>query len=437
MSFPKLTTQFLLVSLCCMLATSAQAVLTLHIVKGNEGAQPIAIVPFGWRDLTRAAPAKLGEVIASDLGQTGRFSPLMPQDLPSQPHTAAEVNFSDWRILGVSNLVIGDISPTGDGRYSVEFRLFDVFRAKQLTGYQLVVTAEELRRTGHQIADILYQQLTGERGAFDTRVAYITERRAGTGEREYVLNVADSDGQNARAILRSKAPLLSPAWSPDGQSLAYVSFENGSPRIFIQNLADGNREMVAGFPGINGAPAFSPDGKSLAITLSKDGNSELYILDIASRRLRRLTASSGIDTEAAWSPDGSFILFTSDRGGQPQIYRIPVFGGKAARVTFEGKYNARPRISPDGTKIAMVHVVDGQFRIALLDLTTNALTVLTDSNLDESPTFAPNGNTIMYGTTVARGGTLAAVSVDGRIHQRIDVDDGNLREPAWSPFRTP
>lgn len=433
----KFKTHYLMLLLCCLVSASANAVLTIRITKGDEGKQPIAIVPFGWRDLTRTAPVQAGDVIAADLARTGRFAPLLAQDLPSQPHKASEVNFSDWRILGVANLVIGNITPTGDGRYSVEFRLFDVFRAKQLTGYQLRVTADELRRTAHQIADILYQQLTGERGAFDTRVAYIAERKTGTGERQYILNVADSDGQNARTVLRSKQPLLSPSWSPDGESLAYVSFENGRPRIFIQNLADGNRQMVAGFPGINGAPAFSPDGKSLAITLSKDGNPEIYILDLRSRRLRRLTASGGIDTEPAWMPDGATILFTSDRGGRPQIYRIPVFGGKASRVTFEGRYNSRPQVSPDGTKIAMVHMVKGEFKIALLDLTANALTVLTDSYLDESPSFAPNGAMILYGTTVGKGNTLAAVSTDGRVHQRLDVEDGNPREPAWSPFRKP
>ncbi len=414
---------------------AARAILTIQITEGAEAAQPIAVVPFGTAPGAAAPPVRIAEIVADDLARTGRFAPLAFTDLPSRPSDASQVNFRDWSLLGAGNLVIGKVDVTGPDRYTVEFRLFDAFRGKQLTGYQLEARGADLRRRAHQISDLIYEELTGEPGAFDTRVAYVTETRLGGGNKRYALSVADSDGFNANTVLESAQPVLSPAWGPNGDRIAYVSFERERPRIFVQDLATGRREEMSGYPGINGAPTFSPDGRKLAVTLSKDGNPEIYLIDIATRRLQRLTDNEAIDTEPTFSPDGRTVVFTSDRGGGPQLYRVSVNGGAAKRITFEGRYNARARYSPDGTKLAFVHGVDGAFRIAVLDLENGALTVLTRTSLDESPSFAPNGSMILYATTERGGGVLSAVSVDGKMRQRLAVEEGQVREPAWSPFR--
>jgi TolB protein len=422
--------------LALVLSPAAHAVLNIRITQGIEGALPIAVVPFGWEGPTGDPPQMLGDIVANDLARSGRFAPIPFDDLPAQPSEPSQVRFGDWRLLGTSNLVIGKLVALADGRYRVQFRLYDVYKATQLAGLQFQVTAKELRRTGHRISDAIYERLTGERGAFDTRIAYVTEWKTPEGDDRYALNIADSDGQDDHAVLESGEPILSPAWSPDGERLAYVSFETKRPRIYVQEVTSGSRQQVAAFPGLNSAPSWSPDGKRLALTLSKDGNPELYILDLASRRLQRLTHNAAIDTEPDWAPDGSSLVFTSDRGGSPQIYRIPADGGHAERVTFEGAYNARARISPDGTELALVHGQNGAFRIALLDLENNALRVLTDTDLDESPSFAPNGSMVLYSTTDREGVALATVSVDGRVRYRLAIHGQEVKEPAWSPFRS-
>lgn len=430
----------LLVACAVLLAASwpdtSHATLTIRITQGIEGAQPIAIVPFALGPGSPAPPQDIAQIISNDLTRSGRFSPLPVGDLPSRPSDASAVNFSDFRILGTPNLVIGKVNALPDGRFKVEFRLFDVFRSAQITGYELDARPDELRRIAHQISDIIYEALTGERGAFDTRIAYVTELKTG-GVSVYALNVADSDGFSPQVVLESKAPIVSPAWSPDGRLLAYVSFEGGRPRIFAQNLATGTRQVVAAFPGLNGAPAWSPDGKHMAMTLSKDGNAEIYVMNIDTRVLRRLTTGAAIDTEPAWAPDGKSLVFTSDRGGTPQIYRVSASGGRATRLTFEGKYNSRATFAPDGKSIALVHGNKGTFRTAVLDLENNALRVLTKTTLDESPSFAPNGSMLLYATSGDRGGTLAGVSTDGRVRQELATRQGDVREPAWSPFRQP
>ena len=411
----------------------AHATITIKITQGIEGAQPIAVVPFAG---AQPVPENIAQIIANDLTRSGRFAPLPEEDLPSRPSEATAIKFSDFRILGMPNLVIGRIERLEDGRYTLQFRLYDVFRETQLAGYQLDAGPGELRRIAHQISDIIYERLTGERGAFDTRIAYVTEVREGD-KRHYALNVADSDGHNSQAVLESDYPVLSPAWSPDGRRLAYVSFEGERARIFSQDLSSGTREELSAFPGVNSAPAWSPDGSRVALVLSKDGNPEIYVLDVASRRLRRITTNSAIDTEPAWSPDGQSLVFTSDRPGRPQIYRVPAIGGREERLTFDGTYNARATYSPDGRQLALVHGNNSAFRIAVLDLENGALRVLTNTTLDESPTFAPNGSMILYATNDAGGSTLAAVSTDGRVRQRLAVQQGDVREPAWSPFRSP
>ena len=417
------------------LAHAASAVIQIRVTKSTEAKQLIAISPFGWQHGGESPPADIAAIVADDLARSGLFEPIPFDSLPSRPFRHDQINFQDWRLLGPGNLVIGNITPSLDGEYVVEFQLYDVLRSRQVAGYQLTASKQAMRRVAHQIADQIYLKLTGTRGAFDTRVAYVTEVRSDDGESRYLLNVADVDGHNEHVILDSARPVMSPSWSPDGKKLAYVSFESDQPRIFVQKIASGEREEIASFPGINGAPAFSPDGRNLAMTLSKDGNPEIYVMDLQTRRFRRVTHNDAIDTEPSWSPDGKSLVFTSDRGGKPQIYRAVVDGGRPERITFEGDYNARAVHSPDGTKLALVHRDQGRYRIGVLDMENGALQVLTESDLDESPSFAPNGSMILYATTDGPSPVLAAVSPDGRMHQRLAVQTGGVREPAWSPFR--
>jgi len=426
-----------LLFLVLMLGASLQATaaLTIEITQGAEGALPVAVVPFAWRgDAGSAPPQAVGEVVAADLKRSGRFKPLSPDEMLARPTRGEEVDFRDWRALNVDNLVIGEVSPNGPGGFIVKFYLYDVFRGEQITGYSMPTTARDLRATAHSIADIIYETLTGQPGAFATRIAYVTSQREGKGKETVELRIADADGYSPQTIVSSKEPIMSPAWSPDGRKLAYVSFEKSKPSIWVQEVFTGKREKVSSFKGINGAPAWSPDGRFLALTLSKDGNPDIFILDVARRSLRPLTRHGAIDTEPAWAPDGKSLVFTSDRGGSPQIYRVSVNGGKANRVSFEGKYNARASYSPDGRTLTMVTRVDGQYRIATLDLETRDFRVMSTGRLDESPSFAPNGSMIIYATRVNDKGMLAAVSTDGRVQQRLRIQEGDVREPVWSPY---
>jgi TolB protein len=410
---------------------NAVAALTIEITQGMEGALPIAISPFGWQGAT-TPPVDIAGIVTADLRRSGRFAPLAEADLISRPVEAEQVRFQDWRMLGVDNLVIGKVSPTGADQYLVQFQLFDIFRSQQIMAYNIPADRNDMRRVAHHISDLIYEKLTGEPGAFNTRIAYITTEGTGAAK-SYNLEVADSDGYNPQRILHSKQPVMSPAWSPDGKRLAYVSFENNDSEIYVQEVETGARRKVAGYAGINGAPAWSPDGRRLALTLSRDGNPEIYTLDLASGQLRRLTTNAAIDTEPVWAPNGRDLVFTSDRGGAPQLYRIPVGGGRVERLTFEGKYNAGADFSPDGKKIAMVHGANGRYQVAVLDLDTHVFRVLTDGRLDESPSFSPNGSMIIYATSEGNRGVLAAVSVDGRFRQRLSLTAGNVREPAWAP----
>lgn len=409
--------------------------LVIEITEGIDTALPIAIVPFGWENAT-VMPVDVAEVVSSDLQRSGLFSPIDHSDFLSQPTGTDDVEFRDWRLLNASNLVTGNITEEA-GVYVIEFYVFDVFKGKKLAGYTLRASKQSLRNAAHQISDIVYETLTGQPGAFATRIAYISVTDS-AGKKRYSLQVSDVDGYNPQSLLNSPEPILSPSWSPDGKYVAYVSYEDQRPRIYVQEVASGQREVISSFPGLNGAPVWSPNGKQLALVLSKDGNPDIYVMDIASRNLRRLTDSAAIDTEPTWSPNGKTIVFTSDRGGSPQLYRISAKGGRSERLTFEGKYNARPRFSPNGELLAMVHVGNnsgGAYRIAVLDMDVGTLRVLTDGRLDESPSFSPNGSIIIYATERQGRGVLAAVSTDGRVHQRLSIEDGDAREPVWSPFR--
>ncbi len=419
---------------CALFILNNANALDITIEQGIENPIPVAIVPFGWSQAANL-PEDMSEIISGDLERSARFKAMDFEDLPQHPSEFQNVNFKDWRLLGMENLVIGQLIQTSTGDYEVEFRLIDVYKEKQIAGFRLPSTKAQLRTTAHEISDIIYEKLIGVRGAFATRIAYITVNKQRDGNKTYTLQIADADGHSPQILLESPEPLLSPSWSPDGKKLAYVSFEGKNSAIFVQDIKTGARDKVAANRGINSAPAWSPDGTRLAMTLSKDGNTEIYIMHVASKSLQRITRNKAIDTEPNWSSDGKKLAFTSDRGGSPQIYEISVLGdGKAKRLTFEGAYNARPRYSSDGKFLIMVTGTKGVYRIAILDLRSGYFDILTRARLDESPSFAPNDHMIIYTTTGARGTALAAVSADGQVHQRLVLQDGEVREPAWGPF---
>ncbi len=413
-----------------IVSPNSLAELTVEITKGIESGIPIAIVPFGGPQ----PGENLGSIVAGDLARSSRFKVLPVAQMLERPSTPEQVQFATWKALGQDNLGIGQVLQSGTGRYEVQFQLFDAVRGSQLASFSLPFAADESRKTAHRIADIIYKQLTGENGAFATRVAYVTVSVGdGPKDRRYVLQVADTDGFNPQNVVKSREPIMSPAWSPDGKKLAYVSFESKRSAIFIQSLASGDREKVSELPGINGAPAWSPDGTQLAMTLSKDGNPEIYVMNLANRSLRRITDHFAIDTEPAWSRDGRQLVFTSDRGGKPQLYMVSSGGGQPERITYEGDYNAGGVFSPNGKSLAMVHGNGGNYRIALMDLASKQLRVLTPGRLDESPGFAPNGSMILYASRNGEKAQLSAVSIDGKVRESLRIEGGEVREPAWSP----
>jgi len=415
--------------------SAAQAQLVVEITRGQANAVPIAIVPFGWPQGEMAAPFDVAEVVAADLARSGRFVPLDRRDMIERPTAASEINFQDWRYLRTDYLTVGRLIPQGPGRYSVEFELHNVLNGQRLLARSLPASNDTLRITAHRIADLIFEQLTGIPGAFSTRIAFINvEGRPG--EQRHQLIVADADGENQQVVATSNEPLMSPAWSPDGLSLAYVSFESRNSAIYVQTLRTGERRRISARAGINGAPSWAPDGRRLALTLSrKDGDIDVYTLDLATQVLNRMTFDPGIDTEPVWSADGKRLYFTSDRAGAPQIYEIDIDNpSRPRRITFEGTYNARPRVSPDGKLLAVVHLDRGNYRIAVVDLENRGVRVLTTGAQDESPSFAPNGATLIYATQERGRGLLATVSVDGSVQQRLSAERGDVREPVWSPF---
>jgi len=416
-----------------LFVNGAQAQLQIDITRGGAQASPIAVVPFGWG--SAGAPSlDVSKVVSADLSRTGRFAPIPTADMLQQPTKGADVDFKDWRILGTEVVIVGEVSPAANDGYMIQFQVFDVFKGKQILGYRLPVSANGLRAAAHRVSDMIYEKLTGVKGVASTRIAYVNVIGQ-PGQQTYRLIVADADGENASIMVESKEAILSPAWSPDGRRIAYVSFENNNSEVFVQVVRSGARQRVSARKGINSAPSWSPDGRKLSLTLSKsDGNLDVHTLELSTQVLRRLTTSGSIETEASWSPDGKFIYFTSDRGGAPQIYRIRPDGGRAQRVTFEGSYNARPRVSPDNSRLAVVHNDRGNYRIAVVDLERTYTQVLTDGRLDESPSFAPNGEILIYATRDGSRGSLATVTVDGRVQQKITAMQGDVREPAWGPF---
>jgi TolB protein len=422
--------RILLVGLIGLYVPSSYAEMTIEITEGIESALPISVVPFAMQGPS-GVPVDVSFVVNADLGRSGYFKTLDRQSMPAKPSTTEAVQFKDWQAIGQNYLVIGQVTEE-HGQYNVQFQLFDVYKGQQIMGYRMASSAGDLRRTAHHISDLIFEKLTGKKGVFSGRIAYITSTRQGR-QSNHKLQISDADGFNAQTVASSVEPLMSPAWSPDGRKIAYVSFEKKSAAIYIQTLATGERARVAEFPGINGAPSWSPDGSKLALTLSKDGSPDIYVLNLVTRGLTKISKSFAIDTEPTWSPDGSSIVFTSDRGGKPQLYIVSSQGGEERRLTFSGNYNARASFSPDGRSIAMVHGNGNNYRIAVMDVATKAFNVVTDGPSDESPSFAPNGSMILYASRKGSSGYLSAVSLDGKMQQKLVFDSNEIREPAWSP----
>ena len=415
----------------------AQSELTIRITQGTSKQTPIAIVPFELDVDSSEKFLDISNIVTKNLERSGRFKAIPREDMLQKPSTGADVDFDDWNILGIEALVVGRITQIGNDQYSIQFQLFDIFRGEQILGYRMSANQSSFKYVAHRIADMIFEKITGIKGVFSTQVAYVTAD-GNSNDRFYKLVISDSDGDNERIILESNDPIMSPAWSPDSRQLAYVSFEGNLSSIFIQTLRTGNRRKISDRIGINGSPAFSPDGRKLVLTLSNtDGNLDIHTLDLTTRKISRLTTNRSIDTEGTWSPDGSEIYFTSDRGGSPQIYKISSVGGVPSRITFEGNYNARPRLSPDGKKLAMVHLRDGKYQIGIIDIEKRSLLVLSTGSQDESPSFSPNSDTLIYATRQDGLGFLETVTADGLIRQRLVSQLGNVREPVWSPFPRP
>lgn len=420
---------------CLSFASMAQAVLKIDITEGFEGALPIAVIPFKWSGAAKEVNGDVSGIVLSDLARSGKFSPLAEKDLIARPHELSDVHYKTWRIAGMDHIVIGSVTLQPGGKYQVEFRLIDILKGKQVLGYSFSATSETLRNVAHQISDHVFTHITGLPGAFNTRIAYVTVQRSKAGITSR-LQVSDTDGYNPQTLLTSDEPMMSPAWSPDGSQLAYVSFEGGQAEIFTHNVRSGVRKSRAKYKGLNGSPAWSPNGKKLAMTLSKDGNPDIYILNLATNKLQRITDHWAIDTEAVWTPDGKAIIYTSSRSGKPQLYKQDVAANsRPERLTFEGGYNASASVSADGKHIAYVNGEGNVYRIAILELATKSSRTLTDGPLDESPEFAPNNSMILFASQNNRKAVLSAVSVDGRQKQRLEFSDGEVREPSWAPVR--
>lgn len=419
----------ILSTLTAALSVAQAAGLTIEITKGSQTAVPIAVVPFAQQGAI--GNVKLSDVVDSDLGGSGFFKTLPEEDMLTKPSDPERINFKDWQVLGQDYMVIGQVVGAGN-TYNIQFHLFNVHNGQLLMGYRFSAGANELRRAAHHISDLIFEKLTGRKGSFNTRIAYVTSTIKGNGK-QFMLQVADADGFNPRTIAESPEPIMAPAWSPDASKIAYVSFHTKRSEIFVQTLATGQRESVSAYHGINGAPAFSPDGSRLAITLSKDGSPDVYVLNLANRGLTRITSGMSIDTEPSWSPDGNTIVFTSDQGGKPQLYVVSSNGGKASRLTFQGDYNARGRFSADGKSLAMVTGNGGDYRIAVMDMASRTVNVLTGGRLDESPSFSPNGSMVLYSANRGSKSTLAVVSTDGAMEQKLAFETGEVREPAWAP----
>lgn len=419
--------QPVIVAVLAFIAISAHAALEIEISGGSAQQIPIAIVPFA--QATAPSQEKIGDIIAADLRRSGLFRVLETGGVASRPTEVSQIKYAEWTVLQAQAITVGNISVLPGNRLKVTFGLADALKQTQLVSMEYNIAPSQLRLTAHKIADVIYQKLTGEGPIFASRIAYINKAKG-----RYSLQVADADGVNPQTVVSSSEPIISPAWSPDGSKIAYVSFEKKKPIIFVQSLTTGQRLTLANFKGNNSAPTWSPDGRKLAIVLSHSANSQLYTINADGTGLKQVTKSSAIDTEPNWSPDGKWIYFTSDRGGNPQIYKVSALGGEAQRVTFQGDHNLSPHFSPDGKSLTTVRKDGGKYSISLQDLASGQVQILSEGGQDESPSFAPNGRVILYATRVGDRGALAAVSSDGRVKQRLSESGGDIREPSWGPL---
>lgn len=417
--------------LCLLLISGlAQAGLTIEITQRLDDALPIAVVPFGGI----SSGDNTGSIIRADLDRSGRFRSIKPSSLPGQPSSSAEMLPGVWQNVSADLVVIGHASKAADGRFTFRYELLKKGGLERVLGETFTVDASRWRDAAHYISDRIYKQVTGEPGVFSTKILYVNQYKRDD-KRRYRLELSDIDGERQVTLLDSVEPILSPTWSPSARQVAYVSFEARKPAIFVQNLATRQRTKLTDFAGLNGAPAWSPDGKTMALTLSRDGNPEIYLMDLTSNALKRLTNNPAIDTEPRWSSDGQSLIFTSDRSGGPQIYRLNIATGATKRLTFSGKFNARGDISANGRYLSVVHQTGAStYAIGIQDLDNGVFSILTDTPLDESPSFSPNSQMVVYATRKGNLGVLGIMSLDGRFKMRLPAVDGEVREPVWSPY---